>query len=269
MDSWQLEDRDLDYVVETIAPDPAHHSRLKRCINEDETLRQGMLGSQRVFDRIMGEEALEMRVSSRLFFEVLLRRAREDLEQASHTREKVGAHRLPVFDAPRVVRLLEDARVIDYLARLLVSFMRSQSYTLTVRVRPGMWRRVRLSDMDIHMLQRLSHLVEEPARFDYYRRIGEVSLFVLGIFPDSLAPGDPDPELSPLPRVVQEESAVEYERQGKRHFALAARHRQAQGTDLGDILWTMHENFELAKKPLNYLAFHYLQFERRDLFGLN
>jgi hypothetical protein len=37
--------------------------------------------------------------------------------------------------------------------------------------------------------------------------------------------------------------------------------------DLSEIFWALHQDFPKAKKPLNFIAEHYLQYKRHKLFG--
>jgi len=61
-------------------------------------------------------------------------------------------------------------------------------------------------------------------------------------------------------------SPEEYEKEGRRFYKLAAEHQSARELDLSEIFWTLHGNFQKAKKPLNFIAEHYLNYKRQKCF---
>jgi hypothetical protein len=95
-----------------------------------------------------------------------------------------GRQDIPVFDTREVTNLLARPGVLEYLARMLASFTRIQTYTIPVRVRRGVRRRIRYNNMDIDSLMRFCATADEKDRLSFYRRIADVCLFITGIFPD-------------------------------------------------------------------------------------
>ena len=172
-----LTDADLDFVVGEAAPSALDKERLKRLIQQDEDFRRALVGDERVFQRVTSDEEVFLRVSPALYFEVLLRRALQELEVASHTVERAGRQSIPVFDTQEVVELLARPDVLEALAQWLASFTRIRSYTMAVRVRRGILRRIRYNDMDIDSLLRLCTTAEEEQRLGFYKRIADVCLF--------------------------------------------------------------------------------------------
>ncbi|MEX2598965.1 MAG: hypothetical protein WD533_04840, partial [Dehalococcoidia bacterium] len=159
-----LTDADLDFILNASTGRLPKRDELRRLLAEDETFRSNLLGDGVLFDHMMASDESLALVSSRLFFEVLLRRAVEDLKAAGHTIERTGGHRLPVFDTENVVKFSEAPSVLHYMAGMLSSFTRVQSYTQRVWVRRGIVRKVRYSDMDIHSLLRMAEETEEEQR---------------------------------------------------------------------------------------------------------
>ena len=149
-----LTDTDLDFVVSEAAQDAADADRLKLLIDEDEQFRAAILGDEKVFQRLMADEETFLMVSPALYFEVLLRQSLRDLETAGYTVERDGRADLPVFDTQDVVKFLSIRGVLDYLAHMLASFTRINSYAVPVRIRRGIRRRVVYNDMDIDSLVR-------------------------------------------------------------------------------------------------------------------
>ena len=133
----RISDADLELIMEEAAPWEGDRGGLRRHMEEDEAFRGALLGHERVFDRLMNDRDLMVRVSPPVYFEVLLRRAHQELQGATHTMEHTGSQRIPVFDAHSVVDLLSKQDVLAYLADMLASFTRVESYVRAVRGEAG------------------------------------------------------------------------------------------------------------------------------------
>ena len=262
----RLTDSDLDLVAETVAPDAADKATLKTLVQEDESFRRGMVGDERLFRRVMDDEEMFIRLSPSLYFEILFRQALTELQNASHTVERAGTETIVVFDTPEVVRLLGQEPVLYYLADMLSSFTKINSYVVPVRVKPRVWRRIRFNDMDVDSLIRFAQGVEEENRFGLYKRIADVCLLVLGLFPEFAQ--------RPLSRGVRPQASwrsrrgvQEYEEEGRRFYGLAGEHPAARSSEMAEVFSLLRENFVTARKPLNFIAQHYLRHRRGTLFS--
>jgi hypothetical protein len=127
-----------------------------------------------------------------------------------------------------------------------------------IRLRPGRWARHRFNDLDLRSLIRHTAALEEEERFGWYRRIGDLCLFLLGVFPDS-APGTRG---SPA---AQRLSRADFLQSGRSFYAAAAKHPRAD-LAVAEVLARLAETFELAVKPLDHLASRYLATLRDRLF---
>jgi len=112
-------------------------------------------------------------------------------------------------------------------------------------------------------------IIDEEHRFGFYKRIADLCLFILGMFPEYVtmdyrrpSSGETRPKLFGRLR----RSAEDYEEEGRRFYKLAGEHRDAAILDLTEVMSQLHEKFNLAKKPLNYISEHFLQFRRGKLF---
>jgi len=56
-----------------------------------------------------------------------------------------------------------------------------------------------------------------------------------------------------------------YEEEGRRFYKLAAEHHAARELSLSRVFWTLHGNFQKARKPLNFIADHYLHYRKLNL----
>ena len=174
-----LSDRDLGFLVETVSPDVADKSRLKQIIREDEDFRNTFVAAQKVFARVMDDDEAFLRISPSLFFEILLRKAANDLGEVSYTVEKTNTMTIPVFDSKDVVELLTKESLLGYLADMLSSFTKIESYAISFRVREGVWKKIRFSDLDIHSLMSFSEAVQDEHRLALYKRIADICLYIL------------------------------------------------------------------------------------------
>lgn len=178
--------------------------------------------------------------------------------------------RIPVFDTNDLVELLSDNSIVVYLADMLSTFTRIESYAVSFRIRKGIWKKIRFNDMDITSLIRFSEVIEDQYRLSLYKRIADVCLFILGIFPDYAERSYRYPlsgEIRPQSTAGAKISPEEYEKKGQQFYRLAAEHQAAAETDLSDVFWSLHENFQKAKKPLNFIAEYYLRAKRNMLFA--
>ena len=140
--------------------------------------------------------------------------------------------------------------MIFYYADMLSSFTRVESYAVSIRVRKGVWRKFRFNDLDIYSLMSLCDVVDDAYRFRLFKRIGDICLFILGVFPVYAdrnyrypVSGQLRPKIAGRRRV----SAQDYEKEGQRFYRLAAEHRTARDMALTEVFWSLHEHFQKAK----------------------
>ncbi len=261
---------DLEFLVSIAAPETADKARLKQIIVEDEDFRNAFIEDARTIRKAVSDKDTFLKISPRLYFEILLRNVRKELTASSHTIEHGGPHKVAVFDAGEVVDLLSRKSVLLYLADMLSSFMKVESYSISYRVREKLWRRIRFHDADVDSLIRDMELAGEEYRFPFYKRIADICLFLVGIFPEYVRSssryplsGEPRPRFFGWTRWTTEE----YEEEGRKYYKLASLHPMAQGYDLSEVFGFLHDSFHLASKPLHLIAENYLHRERPAFIG--
>ena len=270
LQGYKLSERDLDFLTETVSPDVSDKLRLRMIIMEDEDFRNTFIGDERVFRRVMDDDEIFLKISPSLFFEILLRKAVKDLEKASYTVEKTSTMKIPVFDTKDVVELLTRESLLTYLADMLSSFTRIESYAISFKARKGFWYKIRFNDLDVQSLMSFCEVVEDEYRLGFYKRIADMCLFIMGLFPDYVQRQHRYPfsgHLRPQTPGKSRISPEEYEEEGKRFYRLAAEQASAREMEISDIFWALHVNFQAAKKPLNFIAEHYLHYKRHMVFG--
>jgi hypothetical protein len=145
----ELQDKDLAFLLETTAPEVSDRQRLKEIIETDSDFRNAFLTDEKLLQRLMSDDETLVRLSPAMFFEILLRSAAKKIGERSYTFEKAGRlMSVPVFDAKDTLDLLRNEEILLYLAHMLSTFTRVESYTYTFRVGPAVWRKIRFNDMD-------------------------------------------------------------------------------------------------------------------------
>jgi hypothetical protein len=268
--STRLSDGDLDFLIETVHPGMIDKLKLKQIIGEDEGFRNTFIADEKVFRRLMDDDEILLKISPTLFFEILLRRVVKDLKEASYTVERTSTMKIPVFDTKEVVELLTRESLLDYLAQMLSSFTKIENYIIWVKTKTGILEKIQFNDLDIFSLMGLCEVVEDEHRLGFYKRIADICLFILGIFPDYAEHEYRYPftdQVRPRFRGKVRIGPEEYEKEGRKFYKLAAEHQSARELDLTEVFWALHENFQKAKKPLNFIAEFYLQYKRQKLFA--
>jgi hypothetical protein len=250
----------------------------------DPDLLEGLLADQRVFDAVFGSPGEVVLVSPFLAFGVAVHRAVRDLSGVGYLPERSGLRqRIPVFDAPELRDFLGSAQRRLFLAELLASFTRVASGRYRV---PSRWdtsrgagpggagssgrpHTRRFSELDPVRLAGLLDVAPEESRPGIYRRLGDVSLFLAGVFPDysamhALGPVDvsrllrsarvPPAERDGL-ATVPALDLLEY--LGARWYRAALATAPVRTAPL-DVVGDIAERFRQARRVLNHLADRYL-----------
>ena len=150
-----LTDGDLTYVMDALDIHAGQRAALGASIRDD----------ARLFDVVMDDHAVLVRISARLFFSILLFRSRAELAQSSFTMEYDGSEELAIFDGGRVSELMHRRGVIDYLLTVLVSFVRIEHCHYVSERPDGRLVRRRVSSFDLEGLIAYCAALVEAERF--------------------------------------------------------------------------------------------------------
>jgi hypothetical protein len=247
-------------------------------VRRDPTRLEVLIDSPAIFRLLFsvpGRDPL-LRGTPFLIFAVLIHRVVRDLSQASFVEEWVGPRqRVPVFDTAGLREFGADPLRRFFLVQLLASYTNVASGSTLVKTSRG-WRRRRFSELDPLRLIELAELVPEPERPSVYRRLGDLSLFLTGIFPDYaaerlIAERERKGLERALARADREQSEGHdgiwlLEQLGRRAYRIAqqgADRRAAMTTVLAEV----SDNFAAARRVLNFLTDRYLFPMRRQWFG--
>jgi hypothetical protein len=216
-----------------------------------------------------GDPGRAVPVSPFLVFAVFVQRAAAELASVGHVPERMGPRqRVPLFDAPALRDFLAAPARRLFLAELLASFTRVASGRYWARA-GGRARARRFSELDPVRLAGLLDAVPQAERPGVYRRLGDVTLFLTGVFPDyassrALGPVNAARLLraARLPAAQQERLAAEpaielLEHLGARWYR-AARDLAPVATTRLTVVGEVADRFRQARRVLNHVADRYL-----------
>lgn len=285
-----LSNEDLALLVEAAGIGGRRPDRVAALLRDEPELIEQLLGRREVFDYLFApgrEEEVLLRASPFLVFAVMVRRGVEDLRQLRFVQEWVGPRqRVPVFDVEHMRRFAADPVRRYYLASLLASYTRVVSGSVVTRTPRGLRRRA-FSELDPVMLAELVDAVPETERPLVYRRLGDLALFLTGVFPDHA--GRRALRLSELQRLlraagVEGPEMMEFveaatggpedpfgavgvlEQLGQRWYRLACGGTGVPGFQR--IIMDVAEQFRQARRLLNFITDRYLHRMRSQWFPL-
>ena len=126
-------------------------------------------------------------VSPFLTFAVAVHHVTARLATASYIEEWIGPRRrVPVFAVAPLRQLLDDPLRRFFFVELLSSYTHVVSGRTWVATRRG-WRRRRFSELDAVQLAELLETVPPAELSGVLRRLGDLALFLTGVFPDHTA----------------------------------------------------------------------------------
>lgn len=258
----RLGEHDLEVLAGLDGSDPVV---LRRRLLSDPDDLEARLVDTRLFDTLFDETVIGFIrvVSPALVFAAIVHQTMRDLGSTSFVPEWVGAgERLPVFDAVTLREFIDDLTRRYLMIEMLASFTRVASGSMWVRTQRG-YRRRRYSELDPVSLAEMVESLPAEQRPAGYRRLGDVALFLTGVFPDHTS-------RHPLSAIHRARLAgwsglgdadVEYlyflEAVGSRWYDRAA-DAWSLPMEGRESLHDLAANFTQARRFLNYLADRYL-----------
>jgi hypothetical protein len=261
----QLTGSDLDLLRGAVGPDVPLTEALEAVATEE-----AVFGARALTEVSVG-------VSPFLAFATAVHRTAARLETASFVEERWGPRtRIPLFDVAALRALVSDELRRWFLVELLASYTRVSSGVTWTRTARG-WRRRRFSELDPASLVEQLELVGRTEWPGVYRRLGDLALFLLGVFPDHLpdiagASGDRLLRLSGMPsgatRELDGRALLEF--LGPRWYTAAVACASSNGHPVTAPLAVaghMGEHFGDARRVVNAVTDRYLFPVREQWFG--
>jgi hypothetical protein len=179
---------------------------------------------------------------------------------------------------------LDDADRRLYLSQLLSSFTRIAGWTQWTHTSRG-WRRDHFSELDPVQLAQFANLVSDAERPGVWRRLGDLSLFLTGVFPDHTAKRQlssvneqrlrrltqlsSDEHAGDLPSAVSDLGAVGlFELVGERAYRSAVRGVPRPLTQSMRVVDDIATRFRMARRVLNLVTDRYLFPLRAQFFDV-
>ena len=266
-----LSDRDLELIARC-ADVSGGAGAVKERLRHDPDAVDEFLSQKELFDEIFGTsesgEMVEVRLTPFLVFGVLVNKVVRDLAETEFVSEWVGAgQRLPVFDVETLREFIADGLRRYFMIEFLASFTKIASGAIWVQTRRG-YRRRRFSELDPVSLAEMVDAMPPGQRAGGYRRLGDVSLFLSGVFPDHTTRS----ELGESARIrlarsagVDEGDAVAdedivrfYEMVGPGWYGRAIESASFTVGVGPDYLRSVADRFSDARRLLNFLSDRYL-----------
>jgi hypothetical protein len=284
-----LSDDDLRAVA--VAHSPSEPPSSPTQIRSHPELLAAGLADPRTFAAVFGppgepglsrDDAPLVRLSPFLVFAVAVERAHADVQQSGFVPEWLGPRRrVPVFGPTDLRDFLADPWRRLFLVRLLGSYTHVTSGSVFVPTRRG-YRRQRFSELDPVRLAGLLEVVPAGERPGIYRRLGDLALFLTGVFPDHTAtsgfgpvaearllragrlPATKWPDASNSPMALGESGAVGLlEELGRRWYRLCANAVPPPRSRDLDVVAELSIRFSEGRRILNLVTDRYL-FPLRD-----
>ncbi|MCX7667446.1 MAG: hypothetical protein N2Z84_00730 [Atribacterota bacterium] len=260
---------DFQFLADLLCEEENQKPRFLNLIQKDHESLDHLLNQNRVFKQILEKEDLFLRISPYLYFELLLRQAILDIQREAYTLETIGYKtRVPVFDQRKVLEVFSREMLRDYLVEMLASFVRINNFTVYVRKGRGVYFKKTFSDFDLDLLSEMGRRAEEPYRFFFLKRAGDVALFMSGIFPEHIFGhrdvGSSRARVGWLAKWTNR--GEELEERGIFLYRQASESQVARERNLDAVLNYLAENFRFTKKPLNVMTDRYLVFRKYDIF---
>lgn len=207
----QITAEDVDFILGVLQPGVASSECLERLLGDEDT-RDLVLDDDKLFHAVL-EQPQFLKISTHLYFYILVRQV---LRQSG----------------------VQDRRVADYVAELLSDFSKSEH----TQWKPGHGAPPLAYFCD--MLAAL-HTADDITQFYLRAHVGNLSLFMVGVFPESLRHRT---------RYRGAPSLAFYEELGRSNFHVASHHRLARTYNLADLYLTLARSFHQTRKALNELG---------------
>lgn len=261
-----LSDQDIELLAEVAGGGVAD---LRDRLRARPELMDDLLAEPELFHEVFETPGadLRFRLTPFFIFGILVNQVVRDLESVNYAYEWAGPNqRLPVFDVDTMRQFIDDAGRRLFMIEFLASFTKIASGRVWVRTRRG-YRSRRFSELDPVRLSEYVESLPVAQRPAGYRRLGDVALFLAGVFPDHTA-------RHPIPAVHRERLTRSagldpmaalagtdldfHEALGEAWYRRAADEATALVGGAPQSLRYVADNIRPARRLLNYLADRYL-----------
>ena len=250
-----LSDKDLLFLIESFSTKRNDYSNIADLVRGDEDVINHMIDSDRVFDKVMASKEQFLEISPYFLFSLLLRKAfREKRENQKFIDMAIdllnASEPLIPWNENRLLDLLDDPHISNYIANMLSQFTRSSSL-------------FKIRENDKKSCHYIVDMIEDSIQSDNIRKyyiychIGDYTLFLTGMIPEYI-----DYRFEHKKRPVDRNYYVKF---GKVYYGLASGTVNAKKNKLSDTLSQLSEGFEVVVKILHYMNNKYFSHNKTKL----
>lgn len=244
----KLSDKDLLFLIESFVTKRNDYENIADLVRGDDDIISKMIDSDRVFGKVVNCKDRILEISPYFFFSLLLRKIfrekREDARFIEGTIEKLNAAEPIIpWNNKRLLDLLNDCQVSNYIANMLAQFSKSS-------------RLFKIRESEKESYQYIVDMVADSLRSDNIRRfyiychIGNYTLFLTGMLPEYI-----EYRFEYKRRPVDKNYYIDF---GKKYYGLASEHSSARRNRLSDTLSQLSEGFEVVAQVLRLMKKEYL-----------
>ncbi len=137
-----------------------------------------------------------------------------------------------------------DFQVTDYVSNLLLEFLHTDQLT---RIKNQDGEPVETVVELLYEAETLSHQTSAEKECDIHRHIGDLTLFLTGVFPEYCN------QIKCSGLIHHKDFLVDYVKTGKRSYGIVAEHQPPQATTPPSLFQTLSTNFELCVAGLGFV----------------
>jgi len=245
-----LSKEDILFLVQNYVTKRKDYKHIANLIKEDTDIISQMIENQRVLEKVKESDIKIQQLSPYLLFTLFLRRVfkkkRNDEEFIDDVVEELNnmGSTIYTWNKRKVIQLLEDPDVENYVANMLAMFSYQTSDTHT---------KINANEQNEDFVEFLDNIQKSDTvrKFYVYCFRGNYYLFFTGMFPEYI-----DYKSRYKKAALDNRSYVNY---GKFYFGLASEHDLARQNELEDILYSLSDGFEIIAKLLHCMRDEYLR----------
>ena len=244
----KLSDKDLLFLIESYVTKRDDYENIAHLIRGDQDIIGQMIDNDRIFNKVMDCTSQILGISPFFMFSLFLRRSfREKISDPEFVDQAItilNSNDIVIpWNKEKLINLLEDMQVSNYIANMLVKF--SESSRL-FKIREGENESYQyIVDMITDSLKS-----DNMRKFSIYCHIGNYTLFLTGMFSEYIKY-----RFEYRRRLVDRQYYIDF---GKAYYELASKHTSAKKNNLSETFLQLSRGFEIFAQVLHFMNRKYL-----------
>ncbi|MDR4504534.1 MAG: hypothetical protein MRK01_07045 [Candidatus Scalindua sp.] len=244
----KLSDKDLLFLIESYVTKRDDYENIANLIRGDQDIIGQMIDNDRIFNKVMNCTSQILGISPFFMFSLFLRRSfREKISDPEFVDQAIAILNSDDIVIPwnkeKLISLLEDMQVSNYIANMLVKFSESSQL---FKIREGENESYQyIVDMITDSLKS-----DTMKKFSIYCHIGNYTLFLTGMFSEYIKY-----RFEYRRRLVDRQYYIDF---GKAYYELASKHASAKKNNLSNTFLQLSRGFEIFAQVLHFMNRKYL-----------